>query len=265
MRTTYENEEDFWSVMNPIFMLEVRSQLHQECTSNQRSPHKFKLKELAQKPNKLILKLKVDAGKKNSTKDFIHHDLVVMHQMETENKASEHRILGIIESSSKFFIRIKIFFQESSPRHQIFYDLFTLNSTFKVQKIGALSTMGRCFVALDNIRKFVLKSCLLDPKKYFEQQKVKKNKYLTISRELLNNLKKTFNAAQMKAIKASLKIEGITLIQGPPGTGKSKTILGILAALFGSEPKRDKQSLLSDKERIRILNLNQACVLFQSK
>jgi hypothetical protein len=258
MKINYQNEEDYWSVITSLFMLEVKSQLHYNVTTKSPNFQSFLLKELSQKPNMLILKFKIKNSKhRNLLNEYIHHDLVLM-KSSKDTKSSQ--ILGIIENSSKYFIRIKILFQESSPKHQIYYEMFTLDSVFEVKKLCGLSTIGREFVGLDNIRKVVLKQCLLNPKKFYNEQKIKKNKYLTISREMLTLIKNNFNEAQVKAIKNSLKVEGVTLIQGPPGTGKTKLIMGILAVLFGSEPKKDNVNQLSDKERERILKSNQETV-----
>jgi senataxin len=183
-----------------------------------------------------------------------------MKSSSANQKEKPQHILGIIDTSSRHFIRIKILFQESSAKHQVFYELFTLDSIFEIRKLCGLSTIGREFVGLDNIRKFVLKKCLLNPKEFYNSQKVKKNKYLTISKKVLELIKKNFNENQVKAIKNSLKLEGITLIQGPPGTGKTKLIMGVLAVLFSSEPKQDKVNKLSEKEREKILKLNQLTV-----
>ena len=259
----YENEEDYWSVMNSLFMLEIRSQIHYQFSTKPRKFQKFLLKEVSQKPNMLMVKLKVKNSKiKNLLNEFLHHDLVLM----TSSPVSENspKILGIIDTSSKFFIRIKIIFQESSPKHQVFYDLFTLDSSFEIKKLCSLSTIGREFVGLDSMRKFVLKDCLLNSAKYLKQQKIKKNRYLTISKNLLMILKKRFNESQLKAIKNCLKIEGVTLIQGPPGTGKTKTIMGIVSVLLASEPKKEKKNLLSEKERNRILKLNKQSVILKN-
>jgi senataxin len=43
-----------------------------------------------------------------------------------------------------------------------------------------------------------------------------------------------YNESQLKAIDASRKVSGITLVQGPPGTGKTTTILGILSMLLNA-------------------------------
>ena len=132
--------------MNSLFMLEIRSQIH-HSSKKQSKFHKFLLKEVSQKPNMLMVKLKVKNSKvKNLLNEFLHHDLVLMTPSVTENSP---KILGIIDTSSRFFIRIKIIFQESSPKHQVFYDLFTLDSSFEIKKLCGLSTIGREFVGLD--------------------------------------------------------------------------------------------------------------------
>ena len=63
---------------------------------------------------------------------------------------------------------------------------------------------------------------------------------------------KTFNESQYRAVIDSLKQQGITLIQGPPGTGKTKTVLGTLSVLLGSQPRlqdeNDVELLLSWKK-----------------
>jgi len=58
---------------------------------------------------------------------------------------------------------------------------------------------------------------------------------------LEKQLKITFNESQYKAIHESLKQQGVTLIQGPPGTGKTKTVLGTLSVLLGSESREDDE------------------------
>ena len=246
--------------MNSMFMHELKAQIHHQVSQQGHGKDsELLLKEVSQRPNILILTLRQSNKQVNLLKTFVHHDLVLIKPQ--TSKSPTPRILGIVDTSAKSFVKVKILFQESSPRHQMFYEMFVLDSVFKVRKISGLSTLGREFVGLDNIRKFVLKACLLDPAKYFEESRLKKNRYLTISREVYEVLKQEFNDSQLRAIKSGLKIEGVTLIQGPPGTGKTKTIMGLLAVLLGSEPKKENKQMLSSKERDRIRKLNKAIVI----
>ncbi|GIX61490.1 tRNA-splicing endonuclease [Babesia caballi] len=58
---------------------------------------------------------------------------------------------------------------------------------------------------------------------------------IRIPRKLRESLEASFNVAQLRAIRNSLKSEGITLIQGPPGTGKTTTIIGLISAILEHE------------------------------
>jgi len=54
----------------------------------------------------------------------------------------------------------------------------------------------------------------------------------------LRHLQATLNTSQCGAIcRAMAATSQISLIQGPPGTGKTKTIIGLLAALFDENPR----------------------------
>ncbi|KAK1444412.1 DNA2/NAM7-like helicase [Babesia gibsoni] len=113
--------------------------------------------------------------------------------------------------------------------------------TWYISRILSFSTALREYNALFMMEYMPLKNKLLN--KY---EKVKddvpdsseREGYLSkfnIPKKLRKSLESSFNIAQLRAIKDSLKKEGITLIQGPPGTGKTTTIMGILSAIMESD------------------------------
>ncbi|KAK1932960.1 hypothetical protein X943_001593 [Babesia divergens] len=116
-----------------------------------------------------------------------------------------------------------------------------------VSKILSFSTALREFRALCMMKFMPLKDKLLtnynsDADDEDAGDNVNKDHYLSkikIPSKLRMSLEASFNTAQLRAIRNSVKEEGITLIQGPPGTGKTTTIMGIISALLESDECHD--------------------------
>ena len=244
-------------------MLETKCQIHKNSISKSEKPEEFQLKRVIDKKDLLILKFrrkKAEKKLKSKRVEYQQHNLVLLTKGFSNEDLQTKSLLAIVDSIVEPEIGLKVKLVSTSEKFSVFYELLTLNSTFYVQKICGLATIEREFVALDNMKKTALKEFLINPTKYRNHLLNEKPSYFKITRNLLERLKSEFNESQLKAIKSSLKTEGVTLIQGPPGTGKTSIVLGILSVLLSSETKLAKSGPLSQTERQRILSRNSQTV-----
>ncbi|ORM39892.1 putative helicase [Babesia sp. Xinjiang] len=108
-----------------------------------------------------------------------------------------------------------------------------------VAKLCSFATSLREFRALCSMSSLPLVDKLLqvyeDPVTVQTEESDDKHKYLDgidIPVKLRLILEASYNAAQLRSIRNTLKSDGITLIQGPPGTGKTTTIIGLISAIL---------------------------------
>ncbi|GBE58743.1 RNA-directed RNA polymerase [Babesia ovata] len=111
-----------------------------------------------------------------------------------------------------------------------------------LSKLCSFTTALREFQALRGMAWMPLQNKLLmssvEPPQEQPVSDAHKSTYLEgirIPKKLRKSLESSYNAAQLRAIRNSLKSDGITLIQGPPGTGKTTTIIGIISAILEQE------------------------------
>lgn len=253
--------------MSFLHFNEIKAQIYKNWISTGQNSKIIKaiLKRVIDKQDKeniIILKLKPVKSISNKLTQLVKpHDFLVLFKGKSVFSSNSQNIFAIVETVTSIEISLKIKLDPQSSQFSIFYELFTQDSEFNMQLICSLNTLEREYLSIDQIRKSPLKNCIVNPNGYYYQNKTnQKRSYFKISKELLSKLNSIYNPSQMKAIKASLKTEGVTLIQGPPGTGKTKTILGILSALISSESQVKKKLYLSEKEREFIIEQNQSSV-----
>jgi senataxin len=158
-------------------------------------------------------------------------------------------------------LKLKVVLNNGSEKFKLFFDLAKENSEWFVQKLCNLATIHREYQALNGIGEIGLRDVIISPAK----AQAENYDYFSISETLQKTLKQNYNDSQYKAMKASLKKEGITLIQGPPGTGKTSTILGILSVLLGSKQKNSLKKGEVTTKNIKIEQVPEAKLEFSKK
>ncbi|TDL22217.1 hypothetical protein BD410DRAFT_898486 [Rickenella mellea] len=104
------------------------------------------------------------------------------------------------------------------------------NTTWRISKVFSLTTLHREYAALMSLPYYDLSEQIIKPRLSsvppFETSEVKR---------AMSSFQ--VNEPQAKAILASMKTDGFSLIQGPPGTGKTWTICGLVGAFLSYRRK----------------------------
>ena len=245
--------------------LETRYQIHRSSLSTKRLSFKVYLKQVIDKDDFQILRFRINNSKrkgKTPFTEFKHHDLLLMTKGFKEDQLKNQSSVALVDLISESELDLKIRLLPESNKYSVFYDLLYTNCEFIVFKICELAVREREFLALDQLRNSALMKCIVSPKKFMKETQtlLTGKRFFTIPKALFQKLEKSYNPSQFKAIKTSLKKEGVTLIHGPPGTGKTQTILGILSALLSSHPRKQTRPVLRQTERDMLLQLNQTRV-----
>lgn len=230
----FENVEDYISCFEPLLLFECRSQLLQakmELDSIQ--PFPVRVLSISNVDSYHEVTVGIDPSKgdeddNNSSGGRVlsEHDYVIA-RVETGDPQSE--IIGIVTQSTfkgnKTEAVIKFRFRPHQSKWQVH---LRIGLTWKMKKLCNWITSIREYSALHNVAEFRLLKSMLSP----SSLPIDKEVVETTSNMLEKSLE--VNRSQANSIAIALNNPNpFTLIQGPPGTGKTRTILGLVGALFG--------------------------------
>lgn len=226
----FEDQEDYVDQWMPLFLTEVKAQIIREAVADRESPYIFMLKSITNQVPFRFFDMSLKEGHENKLRIF---DFVVLTLDEPQLKQDEN-LTAVVDSISDKTVKFKLVLNEKDNKWPLFQKHLNESSEWYIQKLCNQATIHREYQSLRGVKDLNLSKVILSP----QLAQAENYDYFTIPEKLYNKLKPKYNDSQFKAIRQSLKKEGITQIQGPPGTGKTSTILGILSVLLGSRQKR---------------------------
>jgi hypothetical protein len=208
--TTFESYDEYYSIFQPLLLEEVKAQLIQ---SEERATFSARLKESRVEDEFTYL----DFRQLSSSRDEEISDGDIV-QLTCKN--GPEYVLGYVDlEKSKHWVCCRVYLKGSSMK-------LTLESKWELKKLGSLTTTLREYEALCSAERLALSPFLLS------KPIPGPTSISGLSLNLKRKITEVYNQSQREAIENCIKSRGFVLIQGPPGTGKTKTILGVLSALF---------------------------------
>ncbi len=217
--------DEYLEIFEPLLLFECRAQLVQ-AKLDLDSAACYSVKVLAISSVDEYHEVTIGLEGDESIKIFSEQDLV-MARLDVRESKSE--ILGMVIQSSLKGNRTEALIKFRFRPHQHQYQVeLRIGLIWKVKKLCNWVTCIREYGALHSINDLRLCKAILNPGSIPVDTTTLSNVIDILEKSL------EVNRSQAQAIAVALNNPNpFTLIQGPPGTGKTKTILGMVGALFG--------------------------------
>lgn len=250
LKIKYSSFEEYISLTYNLFIIECKAQISRAKQIEMENSELFTLKD--GKLEKKFFAIEFTKVEKNESVQYSVGDIVVISTDKVTSKyCSNNHCLGIVDKIFYNSISIKISMNLNNERITSMVQIFKKGIVLNITRICNLATNLREYQALISIESFQLADILLHPGEINNLNIDKTKDYFSIPEKLDIKIKEYFDQSQYKALKASIRKKGVTLIQGPPGTGKSTTILGILSVILNSSIEIHKQKLTNQKSSIK--------------
>ncbi|KYQ90443.1 putative splicing endonuclease [Tieghemostelium lacteum] len=247
---TFDNLDEYIQIFEPLLLEEFKAQVYKSMEEQTYQPINVTVDDLMSESDFHICDFMIDAN--GSNEDILNEDMVLISKsiagvkceafgkVEKREKREKKRGGG---GGFRSFLKIRLYKKQGSDSKIFISNHLKIESSWTIQKITSLSTLGREYIALHSVGRTPLGSAIISPNLTSTSTTGHIPPY-TLPPSLKNALSNDLNEGQWNALNSSLTPRGFTLIQGPPGTGKTKTIMALLAsylAVFnkGNEMKKD--------------------------
>src|SRR3990167_4851999 len=142
-------------------MIEAKAQIMRGSTTEKQSTDDFLLKGIEFDGLFYTINLELAQSKGNT---YRFYDFVILAKSDPEIPQSTH-LIGIVDFFSGHSLKLKCYMEKDSEKFLQIYDLVTLDSHWKVQKICNLATLHREYQGIWAVSKVQFVDSILDPQK----------------------------------------------------------------------------------------------------